>query len=176
MHANDPSIWLAVFILETMLITFRFSYKLANKLEALGISSLHSHHNLCPKVGKSNTYRILTWYFGSGETAVGSFTGLKLSKRWFCQNHIQEREKNEFRIISYLIFPLRTHPKTVFMSRSRPNPTTASLSCTRSGRTIRRRIWFSAIDQTYLDFDHGRRLQVRNSYSLVSLPTKGQPN
>ena len=136
MHANDPSIQLVVIFIETMLITFRFSYNSANKLEALGISSLHSHHNLCPKVGKSNTYRILTWYLGSGETAVGSFTGLKLSKRWICQNHIRERDKNEFRIISYLIFPLRTHPKTVFMSRSRPNPTTASLSCTRSGRSF----------------------------------------
>lgn len=75
------------------------------------------------------------WIFWVWETVVGSFTGLKLSKRWFCQNHIQERDQNEFRIISYLIFPLWTYPRTVFTGRSTPNPTTSSLSCRRSGKS-----------------------------------------
>ena len=67
MHASDPSIQLVVIILETMLIAFRFSYKIAAKLKALGIFYLHRAHYLGPKVGKSNMCRLLTGYFGSGK-------------------------------------------------------------------------------------------------------------
>ena len=67
MHASDPSIQLVVIILETMLIAFRFSYKIAAKLKVLGIFNLHRAHYLGPKVGKSNMCRLLTGYFGSGK-------------------------------------------------------------------------------------------------------------
>ena len=74
MHANDPSIRLTVFILETVLIPFRFSYQLARKLKAIALSNLRRSLHLYPKAGKKTMSRLPTWYFGSGEPpSVGSW-------------------------------------------------------------------------------------------------------
>ena len=67
MHANDPSIQLTVFILETMLITFRFSYKIGIKLEVIAISSLHRSHHCWSKAGKKRSESAPTSYFDSGK-------------------------------------------------------------------------------------------------------------
>ena len=67
MHANDPSIQLTVFILETMLITFRFSYKIGIKLEVIAISSLRRSHHCWSKAGEKRSESAPTSYFDSGK-------------------------------------------------------------------------------------------------------------